>query len=320
MDLLSIFRTFRRHWLLALPVILLTIACAFYALVLRPTDYEATASVALLAQPGAPRDESGDIVEQTEAGKTESPLSRFSDQRVVVDIVAKAISTDTYREQLQAQGADTRYEVTPGSSAPIADITAIATTPAGAVATAEMVAAAFVDELQQIQLSYGVDPAYMITTLPVEVPEGATRKFSSSMRLAIAIVALGAIGSFFVVSIAEARRQVKEERRQKAAAASGSDPGPDDDDASPTTATADAAPPKVASSPPPPRAEQRASTQPTPPPRPPARTAEGDASKDADDADDSDDSPSSGLPERKPWGANEARRPASMPTRPLRGR
>jgi hypothetical protein len=296
MDLLSIFRTFKRHWLVAMPVILLTVACAAYVLVLRPTDYEATASVALLASPGAPRDEAGDPIAQTAAGRTESPLSRYGDQGVVVNIVAKAISTDSYREKLQAQGADTRYEIGQGTSSPIADITAIASTPEGAVTTAQLVAAAFVDELQQIQLGYGVDPDYMISTLPVEVAEDATAKFSSSIRLAVAVVGLGVIATFFVVSIAEARRQVKEERRLKAQT-----PG----DSGDTTTR----PPGVETS--------GSDDATTPPPAPPAS---GDAESTGDGPGDGDDGPPQSPPPRNTWGQHGSSRPSSLPARPLRGR
>jgi len=231
MDLLSVFRTFRRHWIAALPVIVLTVACLAYAVFIRPTDYEATASVALLSPPGAPRDETGEPIEATPAGKTNSPLARFTDQTVVVNIVSKAISTDAFRDSLEAQGADTRYEVGPGISGPIADITAIASTPEDAITTAQLVAAAFVSELQTIQAQQGVDPTFMISTLPVEEPENAKPKLSSTFRLAIAVLGLGVIATFFVVSLAEARSQSRKDKRERATAdAGGTGPEPDEDD------------------------------------------------------------------------------------------
>jgi hypothetical protein len=309
MDLLSVFRTFRRHWLAALPVLLLTVACLVYVVAVRPTDYEATASVALLTPPSPPKQDSGEDVLVTEAGKTSSPLNRFYDQTVVVNIVSQAISTDTARDALVEQGADSRYEVGPGASGPIADIVAIAPTPEQAIESARLVAEAYTTELQRIQADQGVDPAYMITTLPVESPENAKPKVSSMLRLAIAVVGLGVIATFFVVSLAEARTQLRRERGKGGAKEDAAAEPPDEPEAQPELEEPVDAPAEAERTPPPP-----------PPPVPSGgnrRSQKKDTSKKSDE--DDDVSPPS-LPERKPWGATEARRPASMPTRPLRGR
>ena len=308
MDLLSVFRTFRRHWLAALPVLLLTIACLFYVVAVRPTDYEATASVALLTPPSPPKQDSGEDVLVTEAGKTSSPLNRFYDQSVVVNIVSQAISTDTARDALVEQGADSRYEVGPGASGPIADIVAIAPTPEQAIESARLVAEAYTTELQRIQADQGVDPAYMITTLPVESPENAKPKVSSMLRLAIAVVGLGVIATFFVVSLAEARTQLRRERGK----------GRSKDDAAAVEPPEEPDPPS--------ELEESAETSvdaertPPPPPPPPSGGNRRSQKKDTPKKSDDDDTTPPSLPERKPWGATEARRPASMPTRPLRGR
>jgi hypothetical protein len=227
MDLISLFRSFRRHWLVALPFILLTGAALVWVLFVRPVDFEASGNVVLLAPPGAPPGPDGNPQLTTPAGKTDSPLARFGDQSVVVRIVSEQVSTNATRDELKAEGADTRYEIAPSFSGPIAEITAVAASAEQAEQTVALVAQAFVDTLAEIQKNQGVDPTYAISTLPIEPPEKAQPKVSSSVRLAVGVVGLGLITTFFAVSVAEARDSSRRQReaRDPDADADGRDDG-----------------------------------------------------------------------------------------------
>ena len=212
MDLLSVFRTFRRHWLAALPVLLVTLACLGYVVVVRAPDFETSTNVVLISPPAAPLDGDGQPIRQTPAGKTDNPLARFGDQSVVVNIVSRAVSSDVNRVKLKEEGADPRYEITPATSGPIAEIQAVGTTAEQAELSASLVATSFVDNLAAVQAAQGVDPAYFITTLPVEPPSDAQPKLTSTVRLAVGVLGLGLLATFFTVSLAEARSSAKRQR------------------------------------------------------------------------------------------------------------
>jgi len=230
MDLLAVFRTFRRHWLAALPVLLLTLGCLTYVVFLRAPDYETTGNVVLISPPAAPLGDDGKPILKTPAGKTDNPLNRFGDQSVVVNIVSRTVSTDATREKLKAEGADPRYEIAAGLNGPVAEITAVGTSSAQAVLTAQLVAESFVDNLAALQSAQGVDPSYMITTLPVEPPPDATPKLSSTMRLGVGVLGMGILAAFFVVSVAEARSNSKLQRAEAEAEAEAAAPATGDGD------------------------------------------------------------------------------------------
>jgi hypothetical protein len=213
MDLLSVFRTFRRHWLVAIPVIILTLIGVGWAILLRTPDFEATARLALLPQAAVPRTASGEVIAETDRGQTFSPLSRFNDLAIVVDLVANSISGGNYREALVEKGANPDYEVRLDPASAVAVFAARAQTADEATTTLQLVFDAFEDELLRIQEEQGVDPDFMITTMTIQEPGEAVAKPSSSVRLALAIAGVGMIACFGVVSLAEARRQSKEERR-----------------------------------------------------------------------------------------------------------
>lgn len=224
MDLLSVFRTFRRQWKAALPLLVITALALAYVVVIRPADYETTANVVLISPPSPPVGADGKQILLTPAGKTDNPLARFPDQSVVVNIVSRTLSTDATRKKLAAAGADPRYELNPGSNSPVGEIVAIGSSAQQAERSASLVAEAFVQNLAAIQTAQGVDPAYFITTLPVEAPEDAKPKLSSTLRLAVAVLGLGLLATFFTVSLAEAR---SESRRRADDVGAGPD-GPQD--------------------------------------------------------------------------------------------
>ena len=115
MDILSLLRTVRRHWLLVLPVALLTIAGLVWAVVVKDPAYDSTTTVTLLAPPAPPIDDDGQPVTRTEDGSTDNPLTRFGDQAVIVNRVSRAVSTDANRRALAAAGAAPDFEVETGN-------------------------------------------------------------------------------------------------------------------------------------------------------------------------------------------------------------
>lgn len=218
MDLLAIWRTTWKHKLALLPLILLTLAGAAYVTFLVPAVYEAQASLVLVAPPTPPTEREIEEDPSLRDVNANNPY-RDLDTSVVISIVAQRLTTKESREMMVLRGADDRYEVAPsaryGFVSPILDITGVGDSVEEAVATAILVGDAVEDELRQLQEAQGVDATYMITTLPVTVPVDAEHRVSSKLRSLIAVLGLGGVLSFALLSLLQARDRLVEERARK---------------------------------------------------------------------------------------------------------
>jgi hypothetical protein len=204
MDLVAIAQSIWRHKLATIPVILLTCLGVVYVGVLKPATYQADASYILLAPPAPPT--SDQIAKQPALGHidTSNAYLRFGDLSIVVDLLSQSLSTDAARQQLVSQGADPRFTVAPsvsyGTSAPIIQITGVGSSALAAIRSAQLVSRAASKTLYQLQRAQGTNPAYMIKTLVVSRPDRAQLQVSNKLRSVIAVLALGAILLFIVVS------------------------------------------------------------------------------------------------------------------------
>jgi hypothetical protein len=218
MDVLAIVRSLRRHWRWTVPIVLITFVVAGYVYFATPPSYEATASYVLFPAPTAPTPD--DIKANPSLGlvHADNPYARM-DQAVVVDILAKRVNDDTNRQRLEARGADSGYKVVTGGlygiSSPTADIKGTGDSAARAIATAQIVGKDFADNLHQIQAAQGTDDQYMVKAVEVDAPTSATQKSSSRLRSMLAVLGLGALVLFVMISIAEAFDSVKRERSER---------------------------------------------------------------------------------------------------------
>jgi capsular polysaccharide biosynthesis protein len=221
MDLLSIARKFWRYKLLTLPVVLLTLFGAAYVVAVKEPVYEASSSYVLINPPEPPTPE--EIARNPALGRVnaDNPYARFSDQTVVVEVLASGMGSQSAQRALLKAGADPRYKVEPvsafGYSSPIVKIMAQGASPAEAVASAKLVGSAVTRELQQIQQAEGVDPQYRIKTHQVDPPDGAELRASGQLRMLIGVLALGTVLLFVVVSLADALTTLRRERLDRAA-------------------------------------------------------------------------------------------------------
>jgi hypothetical protein len=220
MDLLSIARKMWRYKLLTLPVILLTFCGAVYAAAFTDPVYEAHASYLLINPPAPPTPEK--IARDPSLRGTDNPYTRFADQSVVVEVLTSALSSESARRELEDAGADTRYTVAPKaafgySSSPIVEITGVGLSPNTAIRTAEVVGDALRRELKRMQNDQGIDAQYAITTEQVEAPTDAELRASGQARMLVAVLAVGALLLFVVISVADAVTGLLIERRERAA-------------------------------------------------------------------------------------------------------
>jgi hypothetical protein len=204
-DLLSIVQALWRHKLLALPVILLTLLGAFYVVEVKAPEYQVSESLLLLSPPGPPS--ASEIAANPRLGKinANNPYVDLG-LPVAADAVVNVVTAPTAAQELVAQGADPRYTValsTDFGAPPILQITGTASSAAGAIKTATLVSAAAQADLRMLQKNQGVANHYLINNTELVAPRQATRELSGTLRSLIAVLALGAILLFVVISFAD---------------------------------------------------------------------------------------------------------------------
>jgi hypothetical protein len=206
MDLLSIVRKVWRYKVVALPVVLLTLCGAVYVVAVKEPVYEASSSYVMLNPPEPPTEEEIARDPSLRGIKADNPYARFSDQTVVVAVLANRMGSESTRRALLEKGADPRYEVARdsefGFSTPIVKITAEGGSPAVATTSAKLVGNALIRELDRLQ--QGIDPRFRIKPNEVDPPDRAELKASGQLRMLVGVFGLGALLLFIVVSVADA--------------------------------------------------------------------------------------------------------------------
>jgi hypothetical protein len=218
MSLLLIAQKLWRYKLATLPVIAFLVLGAFYVVAIKQPVYETASSYILLNPPAPPTPD--EISRDPKLGQgTNNPYTRYSDQSIVVQVLASRLSGDDARAELAKQGADPRYTLAPSSnfgfSAPIVQITAVGASPAVAVRTANVVGLAMTRELDRMQQAHGTAPRYRIEAQPVAAAHDARLKASGKLRALVAVFVLGGIMLFVVVSIADALTAIRQQRRSR---------------------------------------------------------------------------------------------------------
>lgn len=185
MDLLSIFKAVWRHKLLTVPIILLTLFGAFYTIGLATPTYQLDVDFALVAPPSQATSEAVAADPALAHISPNNPFNRFTDQSVVVDILASTVSADPIHAQLVAKGANPKYSATPstkfGSPTPIADVKGVGSSPAAATKTANLVSQALTQQLYAMQQAQGVNPYYMFKVIQLDHNK-AVLQVSSKLR------------------------------------------------------------------------------------------------------------------------------------------
>jgi hypothetical protein len=201
MDLISIFRAVWRHKLAAIPVILFTCLGAFYIVAVKAPVYQASASFALVYPPAPPTQ--AQIAADPSLAKINSsnPLLGYSDPSAVTQIMIGLVGTSSS----QQAGAGTQYQIAPSpASSVIVVISGVGTTAPAAILSANLVTQAAKNALYQVQANQGVNPKYMIKTYQLATANQAAQKLSGKLRDLVAVLGLGVLLLFIVISIAEA--------------------------------------------------------------------------------------------------------------------
>jgi hypothetical protein len=218
MSLLSIARKVWRYKLATLPVLVFVAIGTAYVVAVKKPVYEASSSYILVNPPTPPTE--GQIARNPELGRinSDNPYTRYSDQSVVVQVLADRLSSEEARGALAKRGADAGYTVAPsaefGYTAPILKITGTGSTAPMAVKTADVLGRAATTELDRMQGAQGVAEKYRIIAQEVVAAHGATLKASSKLRALLGVFALGVILLFVVVSVADALTALRRGRAE----------------------------------------------------------------------------------------------------------
>jgi capsular polysaccharide biosynthesis protein len=208
MSLLLIATKVWKYKLVTFPIFACVLVGAFYVVAVTAPTYEASATYILVNPPPLPTD--AQIARDPALGriKDDNPYTRFSDQAVLVSVLASRLGSDDTRLSLARQGADPNYIAAPsaefGFSAPILQITGTGTSAAAAVTTTNVVGAAVTRELDQMQRVRGVDKGYRITAEAVVAAHDAKLKPSGKLRSLVAVLVLGTILLFMAMSVLDA--------------------------------------------------------------------------------------------------------------------
>jgi hypothetical protein len=223
MDLLAIARKIWRYKLVTLPVVLLSLFGAVYIVAVKEPVYEASSSYILISPPDPPTEEA--IARNPALGRinADNPYTRFSDQSVMIEVLAGSTTSASAQRALLKAGADPRYTVEPASafgySSPIVKVTAQGSSPEVAMASAKLVGTALTGELSRMQQAKGVDPQYRLRAQQIDAPDSAVLRASGALRMLVGVLVLAAVLLFVVVSLADALSTFRRERTGRAAPA-----------------------------------------------------------------------------------------------------
>jgi hypothetical protein len=203
MDVLSLLRLITRHWRVTAPAALLTLVGLVAVVKVSAPTYNATGSIVLLNPREAP-DLENDPAGQAASEVGQNPFTRYGDIAIMTDILTRIMSSDSKREELVSQGA-LDYDVVTSTFQhdPIFEVTGHGPDAATAMRSTEIVLAEAATVLSDVQVAQGADPDYLISSAHLEPPSTASATYGSTMRAAIAVLAVGGLGTLGLAVLAE---------------------------------------------------------------------------------------------------------------------
>lgn len=207
MDLLALFSSLRRHKLIVLIILLLTVAGDIFIVFGIPAVYESHAQYVLISPPPLPTDSEIQRDPKLARLNTNNPYLRLPNPSVVVAVLAERVGGDNVREQLKAQGADPNYNIAATNaigSGVVILITGTGPSPKEASKTLTMVADRMNSELHDMQTVEGADDRFLFRALSVNPPSDPILKATGPLRSVIAVTAAGLVLMFALISIADA--------------------------------------------------------------------------------------------------------------------
>jgi hypothetical protein len=235
MDVLSLLRLLARHWRVTAPAALLTLVGLVAVFKVSAPTYNATGSILLLNPRDAPDLEDPAAEAVSKVGQ--NAFTRYGDIAIVTDILTRKMNSDSTRDELAKQGVGGYSIVTSSFQRdPVFEVTGDGPDAGSAMRSTGIVLEEASRALADLQVQQGADPDYLISSTPLEAPSTATAMYGSTMRAAIAVVAVGGLGTLGLAVLAEiigqrraASQSSSRRGRVDADAHDGGDPDADDD-------------------------------------------------------------------------------------------
>jgi hypothetical protein len=201
MDMIALFRTLRKRWLLTTLLLLLTIAGAA-ALASRSGPYQAESQVTLLPS----------RVESAPAGHNPY-LALNTSLTLTADLVRREVLDPRTALALASRGYSTPYQIVddPATAGPVLDITVTGPSQAAVRSTLLGVTAEVPVKLAQMQAS--VKPVNQITSLAVSVDRVPHLLLTKKLRLPVVAFALGLIFTAAIPQTVEAAAIARRARK-----------------------------------------------------------------------------------------------------------
>ena len=193
----------RRRWYLTLLGALGTIVLCFASINAFPPTYEASTSIVLLP-PKTTVEDGG------------NPYLQLSDLKQAVDVMTRALTSQSAVQATTATAPDGTYEVLPdyATNGPIFIITAGDRTPKSTLATLKVVTDMVDPTLVSLQDALGIAPKSQITAsvLTSDTTPSAVRK--TQIRALIVAVGVGVVGTALLVALADSLLLRRRARRR----------------------------------------------------------------------------------------------------------
>jgi capsular polysaccharide biosynthesis protein len=216
MDLLDIFAAVWRRKFLSIPVILLTAVGALYFLKIKPPVYQASASL-LIITPQSPT--AAQIAANPKLKKisNHNPYLDYGNLQIVGDAVIQLVTSPASWPALANAGVNPKYTMslsTDVGDPPIIEITGSGSTAQAAINSAAVLSQTAATDLYKLQKEQGVNGAYMLQAAQLVRPTQALRSSSGKLRSVIAVLGLGIVFLFLVISVSDAVDKRRAKRRQ----------------------------------------------------------------------------------------------------------
>ena len=209
MDLLSIAQSLWRRKLIAIPILLLTGILAIYVVKVKPPTYKSTGSVLSRTRPEGPTPAQVAAHPSLKAASSYNTFVDYGDLTVIANTVMDLVGSATSQPALAQAGVIPGYSLGLSSdygNPPIIDITGVGQFSHGRDHECQC-ACRYRGEgdLYLVQQSEGINPFYMVKNR-WRMCDLLLRQKSSSgaLRSLIAILAVGVILLFLVISVADA--------------------------------------------------------------------------------------------------------------------
>ncbi|GHI14987.1 hypothetical protein Scinn_44500 [Streptomyces virginiae] len=204
----------RRRWYVIVPAILLSLLAALHLYRSVPVAYQSQSSVALL-------DSSAAAKLPPAFG---NPISNAGGALVVTaDVLIRTLSGADAARELHSLGVTDPYTVgfAANTSGPLLTLTVTGTDREKVLEETNLLTGFAGEQLNALQAAAKVQPAYMVQTAPVVLPQTPVPQLKSRYQQVLGVLILGVGGGFVLSFVADALLAARRRRRERATEAAG---------------------------------------------------------------------------------------------------